>query len=172
MLKRYDGDQIVLLDDEFNIVGLNDPRTSKAKWAQLQVRSVQHTGTCFLHDLLRENGWYVRTTHFNPVNREGFLISPIRNPEEVWKTWCSQERREDFEQMWNLFNDTFLNNPDLHIVPVDTEDREDHLKKLGQRLKCNLKTNWKPVNTHVRKNFKERDLTSIYDLPVVRKFYG
>lgn len=171
-LKRWEGDQFVLMDYDFNVIDHNPTPGVQAKWAQLEIRSVQHTGTNFLNQLLRNHGWISRASHYLPVNRSGFLISPIRRPEDVWVTWCSSERKEDFFEVWSLFNQTYLDNDELIIVPVDTDDREDHLSKLSERLKCNIKTNWEPVESRPHRNFIERDLSDIYNLEVVRKYYG
>lgn len=171
-LKRYDGDQIVLLNQDFDIIGLNDPRKSKAKWAQLEIRSVQHTGTCFLHELLKKNGWYVRARHFGVA--EGFTICPIREPKMAYITWKSRGRKEDFLTQWEKFNRAFIENDDLHVIPVDTDDREGYLSKLGERLKCHLSTDWRPVESRPRLEVDiDYDLLQkVHELSVVRKFYA
>ena len=173
-LKRYDGDQIVLIDEDFNIKGFNDPHKSKARWAQLQIRSVQHTGTGFIDDMLSKAGWKVRTTHYteSTVKDRGLIISPIRNPYDCYVTWISRKRTEDFFQTWRWFNEMYLENPDLIVVPIDTEDREDHLQNLCKKLKCHIVTNWKPVNSEPREDVKPINLDEIFKLDVVRKYYG
>lgn len=174
MLKRYTAgrEDWVLLDEDFNVLEGKDHRS--ARWAQLEIRSVQHTGTNFIHKVLMDAGWNCRATHWTNANVKdtGLMISPIRNPKDVWVTWCSRDRQEDFNHMWSLFNQVYLENPNLFIVPVDTEDREDYLNLLSQRLKCDLKTDWTPVESREHKNYMDRDLSNIYELPVVRKFYG
>lgn len=173
--KRYDGDRVVWIDDEFTIIGPNDPHVS-TPWYQLEIRSVQHTGTNFLDQLLRDNGWYVRATHWTSKLREGLTISPIRDPWMTYVTWISTRRNESYLGQWKLFNEAYLNNPDLWIVPVDTQDRDEHLQALAERLKCSLTTDWKPQNTHERLPVERTDkvndlLNEVYNLPVVRKFY-
>jgi hypothetical protein len=177
-IKRYDGERIVLLDDEFNIVGLNDKHKSNAHWALLQILSVMHTGTNFLIDLLRNNGWYVKSNHWvaNDMTLKSLVICPIRDPLKTYITWVSRNRKDDFLGQWTLFNQAYLNNPDLHIVPVDTQDRGSHLDALSTRLKCQLNTGWQPLGSGVRRDVEITDsaknlLTQVYNLPVVKKFY-
>ena len=175
MYKRYEGDQIVLLDEDYNVIGLNDPKASKATWAQLQVRSVQHTGTHFVYELLRKFGWDARCMHFTKENKEsGFIISPIRDPRKCYITWISRKRKENFLEQWKLFNEAYLTNKDLYVIPIDTIDRDQRLEELSNKLKCHLKTNWKPVGSreHVEVDIDKDVLEEVYSLPVVRKFYA
>jgi len=174
MLKRKHGDSFVLVDQDLNVIDWNPPDHTSARWVQLDVRSVQHTGTDFLHGILMDAGWNCRVTHWTKANAKdpGLLISPIRKPEDCWVTWCSRDRKEDFYEMWSLFNQVYLENHNLMIVPIDTEDRDEHLQRLSERLKCELKTDWSPKNSRPHQNYKERDFSDIYELPIVRRFYA
>ena len=164
------------LDKEFNVVyrgPYRKPYYDGVQWAPLQVRSVHHTGTDFINKVLKDAGWNeTRSCHWDADRRsEGLMISPIRNPSDSYITWESRGRTEDFFLLWKIFNKAFLKNKDLFIVPVDTSDRQDWLDKLSSRLKCKLKTDWKPVNSQPRKEVEKIDLSEIYKLPVVEKFY-
>lgn len=172
-LKRRQGDSFVLLDDAFNVIDEHPKNGVQAIWAQLQVSTVQHTGTNFVAKLLTDAGWTVRATHWTAQNvlDKGFVISPIRDPWKTYVTWVSRNRNDSFFGQWQLFNQAYLTNPDLYILPIDTADRCDYLMHLSERLKVQLKTDWKPVESRPHKTVKPTDLSNVYDLPVVKKFY-
>lgn len=139
-----------------------------------QIYSVQHTGSRFIKSILLNHGWdFVDVKHYQtPYFTDGLCISPIRNPWDAYISWVSRGRCEDFYQAWHNFNETFLKNPDLWIVPVDTLNRDKYLRALSYRLDCDLSTDWMPVGCGPRKQVKNIDLTEIYQLPIVRKFYA
>lgn len=175
MNKRYKGHgdkTVILLDDEYNVIGENDRHNSKAKWARIEVLSVQHTGTQFICKVLNDAGWMdLNVHHYGAPRAAGLVVSPIRDPFDTWVTWCSRDRKEDFFTAWRQFNEMYQSNPDLYIVPVDTLSRQMYLNLLASRLKCELKTDWEPVSSSDHKNFKLIDLTEIYELPVVKRYY-
>ncbi len=180
MLKRYTPgrETFVLLDKDYNVIGPGDKYTH-ARWAQLNVYSVQHTGTNFIHKVLMDAGWNCRVTHWTSANVEidGIVISPMRDPWKTYITWVSRQRKEDFLGQWKLYNKAFVRNPNLYIVPIDTEDREEHLSRLSKKLKCELNTDWKPVESRNRVPVERTEavnkiLDEVYSLPVVRKFYA
>ncbi len=140
----------------------------------IQIYSVQHTGSRFIKSILLNHGWdFVDVKHYQkPYFTNGLCISPIRRPEDVYITWQSRGRIEDFYQAWFNFNETYLNNPDIWLVPVDTSNRDTYLRALSTRLECDLKTDWKPVGCGPRKHVESINLSEIYNLPIVRKFYA
>ena len=139
----------------------------------MQIYSVQHTGSKFIKHVLLSHGWdfcdikHYQQTYFT----DSLCVSPIRNPKDAYISWISRGKTEDFYKYWCNFNDTYLNNTDLWIVPVDTPDRDYHLSKLSDRLDCKLSTDWQPVGCGPRENVPVIDLSAVYDLPVVKNFY-
>jgi len=154
----------------------------KAVWYEVNLHTVQHTGTNFMMKILNDAGWkYINSYHWKrnrtrvPESRftEDFVISTIRNPRDVYITWVSRQRKEDFLELWQLFNRAFENNQNLHIVPVDIPSGRIYLQRLSKKLHCDLITDWKPVGSEPHKdNIEIPDLSAIYDLPVVKHFYG
>jgi len=100
------------------------------------------------------------------------VVSPIRDPWDVYVTWYSRDRdiAEMFDE-WYWFDDAYRRQIPL-IVPVDTADRETHLDTLSKRLKYSFTTDWSPVESMARKIPPKIDLSGIYELPVVKRFYG
>lgn len=177
-LKRHYRDSFILMDHDYNVIDWNPTPGVPAIWAQLELKSVQHTGTNFLNKVLTDAGWTVRATHWAAKNLydKPFTISPIRNPWDTYVTWISRRRNDSYLGQWLLFNAAFEALDDLYIVPVDTEDRDYYLNLLSQRLKCELTTDWKPVESQRRipvekTNYVRQILHRVYQLPVVKKFY-
>jgi len=139
-----------------------------------QIYSVQHTGSRFIKSILLNHGWgFVDIKHYQKQYfTDQLCISPIRNPRDAYISWQSRGRCEDFYQAWFNFNETYLNNKDLWIVPVDTHDRGLYLNALSDRLEVDLKTNWKPVGCGQRNKVEYINLSAIYNLPVVKEFYS
>jgi len=108
--------------------------------------------------------------HYTHWKGEGkFIISPIRDPYHVYRTWYSRGKfGPDFYKEWNRFNSA---RDSVHILPVDTNDREEHLKNLGEKMGLELKTQWKPIEHMERFEPPEIDLSEVYNLPVVREYY-
>ena len=184
MYKRYAGhgdDSIVLLNDNLEVIGGDPSLGKRAKWYEIRLHTVQHTGTNFMMKVLNDAGWrYIQSYHWKrnrtpvPESRyvEDFVISTIRKPEDVYVTWVSRQRKEDFFEIWGLLNRAFENNPNLYIVPVDLPCRNLYLERLAKKLHCELKTDWEPVASGQRVEVEPIDLTEIYNLPVVKHFYG
>ena len=101
---RMDGKQFVILDDELDIVSRHRKVPGNAIWHWVDICSVPHTGTNFLHQLISNAGFQCRTGH---TFREGG-ICPIRDPWETYVTWVSRGRDTDlFEQAWREFDEAY-----------------------------------------------------------------
>lgn len=137
--------------------------------------SVRHTGYNFTEQLLKECVGSVKGFHWIHHNTvEVFpeiVISPIRHPKLVYRTWYSRnEFGEGFFKEWEIFNDHWLAG-NVHVLPLDTKDRGLHLKNLGKLLEVDLKTDWALVEH--KQNFEppEIDLARVFRLDVVREYY-
>lgn len=174
MLKRRHGDSFVLLDESLNVVDWNPKPGVEAKWAELDIISVPHTGTNFLNKLVTDAGFMtVRCHHWQKkdLDKEGLILSPIRDPWKTWITWQSRNRQDDFFESWFLFNQVYQENPYLFILPIDTPAKFDYLKMLSCMLKVDIQTDWSPVESQPHKEVVKKDLSAIYNLSVVKKFY-
>lgn len=146
----------------------------KEELDKIAVISVKHTGTNFIHQLLLNSVGSVRVTHWSSLdldNIPSIIISPIRNPGMTYGTWYSRNRfGEQYFQEWEIFNQYFLDGK-VTVVPVDTKDRDVHLKSLSNKLGVELSTNWEPVESQKRFSPPMMDLTRVYSLEVVKCFY-
>lgn len=75
-----------------------------------------------------------------------------------------------FFHMWKVF-DEMCRRWDVTVLPIDTPDREEFLVELGAVFNTELKTDWTPKGCGQRKKVEPVDLTEIFDLPIVKKFY-
>ena len=137
--------------------------------------SVQHTGTHFLDALVREHYPKARTTHWITVPnylRKKRIICPIRNPYDCFVTWYSRNSfGVDFFSAWHNFNDAFVAGNIESILPIDTPDRDEYLQELSKVIDRPLKTDWAMKGSMARFKPPKVDLSEIYELPVVQKFY-
>jgi len=135
--------------------------------------SVQHTGTHFMIKLLQGNGFCVNASHFGNSKVSGFTVCPIRSPRSAYRTWVSRGfKSEDFATQWERFNNAFLTNDQLFVLPIDTFDRAIYLEELGGLLGKVLSTDWKKVSSLPNGEVPYKDLTHICKLPLVEKFYA
>jgi hypothetical protein len=138
----------------------------------INIISIPYTGTHFIKNLLESAGLKVRARHVEAWEpTPDLIIAPIRNPLDVYISWISNERDQDFFKKWKDFNKMF-EEQNLFILPIDTEDRDCYLAELSSVLGVKLKTDWKPINQKVRRGVETVDLSEVYSLPVVRKFYN
>jgi hypothetical protein len=149
--------------------------------------SVPHTGTMFIWSLLKNSGidsyWkhFVSFRGWKLPTTDEIMVCPIRHPIQVWHTWENRHTAKpgtyDFAACWYRFNDAFKWHlpSELFVIPVDTPDRDVHLKRLSDRLGCTLHTDWKPVSSqpHSRDDgIFPSELLNILQLDVVQTFYG
>ncbi len=143
------------------------------------IRSVPHTGTHFIRELLESHGIKLVAHHFWDFMNDDFYspytelkICPIRDPSLCYVTFVSRDKDlHNYWAAWRLFNELYEIEDNVYIVPVDTPDRDTYLQQLSLALDVNLETDWKPVAREPRKQVDIPDLTEIYQLPVVKKFY-
>ena len=133
------------------------------------IRSIPHTGTHFLMHLIESHGMTPRTKHVNGWEGEE-CICPIRDPYETYCSWATRERQQDFTQQWLFLNEIYTQNKGI-FLPIDTEDRDKYLDRLSDHLKVKLTTDWKPQNSLEGDKLRPKvDLSTVYDLPIVRGF--
>jgi len=140
----------------------------------VEVWSVKHTGTNFLRKVLMDAyGVKISVVHWgNQRNYQGDIVSPIRNPKDVYKSWYSRgEFGPKFFEEWVLLNIAFMEGR-TRVLPIDTDDRDEHLARMSDFLGIELSTDWEPVKPGVRYEPPEIDLSYIYGMPVVKRFYG
>jgi hypothetical protein len=165
---------------------------------KIVLRTVPHTGTNFMQQMLSSAGfppsriehYDVTTTSFVDDPME-IIVSPIRDPRHVYGTWCARYSNNcsvtptTFYASWFAFNRAFMDismKDRFYILPLDTDDRDDHLRKLSKRLVfAHLTTDWKPVSSQESrygpsvppdKESMPRVLEEVMKLPVVVSFYG
>ena len=143
---------------------------------QIQILSVQHSGSRSLRKIFISNGYdFVDIKHFTkPYHDIKFAVAPIRDPIEVYRSWVSKGRTEDFFNAWWCFEQTYLLNPNVWIIPVDIPSlRNKYLENLGEYLHINFVTDWEIVgHTKRKKEIEIPDLSEIYKLAVVSNFYS
>lgn len=140
------------------------------------VKSVPHTGTNFLVKILEAARCHIHIQHYADYRnihevKEDFTISPIRCPWMQWVTHTSRKTQVGLIQSWLDFNERFLNDENLMILPIDTGDRQTHLDVISERIGVQFKTDWMPVGGKKREELIIPDLSWLYDLPVVKKYY-
>jgi len=134
--------------------------------------SVPHTGTLFLKGVIERSGIDVRARHWEGWEpSDELIVAPIRNPYDTYVSWVSRGRDQDFKEKWEIFNDAFMSNQKMVIVPIDAHNRDDYLNLLSNALGVTVKTDWTPVNIAASKDIGPVDLSDIYNLPVVKQFY-
>ena len=136
--------------------------------------SVKHTGTHFLSHLLSETIGPVRTTHWSALNKDmlsEITISPIRHPDLVYATWYSRDRfGPTFFVEWEVLNYNWKKDR-IHILPIDTDNRDFYLNQLSEILDVPLPTKWEPQGSSHRYEPPKTDLSRVYDLEIVQAFY-
>lgn len=138
--------------------------------------TVRHTGTRFLLQILESAGINGLVGHYGEHRAhkdQDVIISTIRSPWDCYVSWVSRnEFNESFFYAWFEFQQYFEKH-DIVIIPIDTPDRGENLQAASNRLNADLKTTWVPVAAAPRKavNKESIDLTYIYNLPVVKKYY-
>lgn len=92
---------------------------------------------------------------FLPLLEDNTVVIPLRHPKVVAKSWQARKKDElEMIEAWRcLVNDVDAFNP--HYLPVDADNRDEHLKKLNADLGLDLETDWQPKgvkqnNSHLR----------------------
>ena len=142
---------------------------------RIAIVSVKHTGTNFMEAVVREAGFDTVAAHWSTYNktRVSAIVSPIRNPLLTFRSWYSRNRfGGEFFKEWELFNQAWLDGKIAHVQPIDTEDRDEHLKKLSEVLGSTCVTDWKPVASGEHLDPPKTDISQVLNLEVVKHFYG
>lgn len=103
----------------------------------------------------------------------GLIISPIRDPWMCYITHRTRKRDPEwYWKAWREFNQYYVSGYPMCIIPVDTQNRDLYLQQASKKLGVELTTTWRPAGSLPRKEQEPIDLTEIYSLPVVKKFYS
>jgi len=97
----------------------------------------------------------------------------MRHPRSSWETWARRGTGtfSHFEQAW-IWLDQIDKDYSPCYLPIDLPDRDYYLRRMSEYLGVELKTNWTPKNeTKERPRVRERDLSKVMALDVVRRFY-
>ena len=138
----------------------------------INIWSIPHTGTHFLKHLLENAGIECKARHFSGWElTDDLVIAPIRDPKKTLQSWIARGREQDFNEMWQIF-DTAFQTQNMFILPIDTQCRDKELIELSKILGVELKTDWEPLNKGISNNDETGDLSSIYNLSVVKKYYS
>ncbi|NIR52894.1 hypothetical protein GWO43_30200 [candidate division KSB1 bacterium] len=119
--------------------------------------SIPHTGTNLLLNILKATGlpdWTLAEPqegiHHGHVMdaylAERFdcpIVSPLRHPHVTEISW--RKRDKDTTEMCEGFR--VLANLDPIVVPVDSPQRDKHLKDAGKKLKLELTSEWPVTNS-------------------------
>lgn len=132
--------------------------------------SVPHTGTRFLMERLGIKS-HVHTNwewerQIREISKHNNVVTPMREPSAVWHSWCRRNQSELFPYGAFFMAWAGLNTIDqmfrVDVVCVDRQD--DPHKRIND---------W----SHIAKWEAEEseilpiDLRSVYDLPIVRRYY-
>jgi hypothetical protein len=149
----------------------------------IKLYTIQHTGTFFFKDLLKKNNIKFNYSHLG----EGIKALPgditlctIRDPEQTYISTRSRGRyitdfeKHRFAQSWKELNELWLksNTTKTFFIPIDLPEKQQYLDALSKELGKEIKTDWEPIGHRRHKNVSLIDLSSIYNLPVVKAFYG
>lgn len=145
----------------------------------VKLRTVPHTGTTFMEELFKKHNVKYHKKHFAynhiPDKPGDITVSTIRDPLQTYESTVSRGRYDEkYHRAYQELNQEWENNPGLFVIPIDKPDERDEcLAKLSDQLGIDLKTDWTPVSTRRHKNnIKQIDLTTEYNLPIVKAFYG
>ena len=153
------------------------------------ILSVPHTGTRFLIALTgydhTHSYEYKSPQQIRDLNGDEILISPLRDPRKVYGTWAARYRDghswvmdpdhpKSMESAWKGLA-ALDKELDIIYIPVDSPGRSLQLRLLSDKMGVPLRTNWAPVAQfrpgRERPEPPARDLSWIYELPMVRQWY-
>lgn len=138
------------------------------------VVSVPHTGT----------RWARRTFECLSVHSYvddeivGVPIVPLRDPRAVWDSWCRRLGTGhavpvNFDFAWEQLHE-LSHRYDFHYLPLDTPDRDECFYRICDALGEDLAPKWDQKDGHLELEVQDypRDLSKIYELPFIKRFYG
>jgi hypothetical protein len=140
---------------------------------KLKVISVPHTGTHFIGKLFQTHGFQVEMKHVEAWGKsDDMIFCPIRDPKVTHGCWLKRGRQQDFLAKWKILDEIYRTQKSF-FLPIDTDDREEHLEELEKLLNVKFRTSWKPENSSCGPTApSDEDLSEVYELDVVKKFYG
>lgn len=122
--------------------------------------------------MLEDAGITVKVRHFSGWGKiDELVIATIRDPQATKRSWLARKRDQDFDYMWHIFEQAYKTQK-MFILPIDTDDRQKQLDELSKLLGVKLLTDWKAENESNHDNQEFTDLSHIYKLSVVDKYYG
>lgn len=155
--------------------------------------SVPHSGTRFFRKIIKPSEtWHVYDKRV--LERGGLEIAKIvacalRRPEDIWQSWWW--RREGLNHTgiepgtkwfaaWECLRRAFEERHDIHVLPIDLPSRGIHLEAFAQTIGRPLETDWSPVGEFHGKGDPEAgwseppeiDFDPIYEIPIIREYYG
>lgn len=134
--------------------------------------SIPHSGTRFLKKRLGIEEHVHTHTNWNTLLkrvRGRTIISPLRNPDAVWRSWCRRRNVEldkfpliEFAAGWYVMH-TLAQMFEVDFIPVDKQEdrRIRDWSKVGDRDESAAL--WKAHRI---------DLRALYKLPYVQEHYG
>jgi hypothetical protein len=114
------------------------------------IASVPHSGSRFVSALLGVPFWHVyQGESLEKILGHDVIVVPLRHPMKVAQSWknrgkpiVSHPKHEPMIAMWRTLIDVIAPLEPLY-VPVDSENRDVYLAKLGKATKRRLKTDWR-----------------------------
>lgn len=152
--------------------------------------TVRHTGTLFMVNVLRmynritprgqekpptlvcEHVYDTHMARFKPwLEKFSTVVIPLRDPTATAASWARRgEMSDHFFEMWR--NIQWFDQFEPFYIPIDLPDKQARLDALAEHLGVPLWTDWTPVNSSPRPPVPAPDVSAVYRLPLVRRFYG
>lgn len=161
------------------------------------VASCPHSGSHFVVDLLgyplrseaRGNERCQNLYHVYPgesleiikrhVDAGDTLVSPMRHPMAVAQSWANRGKPIAEHPVHQPMIELFRNLIDIvdkwgvTYLPLDVPDRDRWLKRLGERIGAELKTDWRPKSHHdIRPATLHHDDIAAVDELLTDPFFG
>lgn len=147
------------------------------------VASVPHSGSRFVSELVRAPFLHVYTTgeSLGEIRKHDVIVVPVRHPMAVAQSWknrgkpiVSHPKHEPMMAMWRTLIDVIAPLKPYY-VPVDSENREQYLAKLGKRIRRKLTTDWRKVSDgYLITPLNDEDEAAVKELladPFFEQFY-
>lgn len=134
--------------------------------------SVPHTGTRFLKERLGIHEHCHTNANWRHIERQVHgkqIVTPLRNPSDVWRSWCRRRHRDDltkwvaqFFVSWGVLH-TLDQMYDIDYICIDKceDPRIDDWSKVGD--KDESVADWRPHGI---------DLRPLFKLPLVQEHYS
>jgi len=117
---------------------------------------------------------------FMPLLQENTVVVPLRHPKVVAVSWQSRQRDEqEMIACWD-FMVSEIDPLKPNYLPIDSDDRDLHLKRLNFDLGLSLQTDWTPMgvkqNNHALRHTDVQSSGTVENLcnrikPFLDRFY-